>query len=97
MTLKDMKTAPLLIAWYLRSQGFRAITLPPFGIYAVKGSENDEPLAVHENAHWQQYERMGFLWFYVTYLWFLLRRGYWEHPMEIEARIAEHTFRESKK
>ena len=84
-----MKTAPKLIAAYLRWQGYRAITLPPFGIYAVPGSENDECLARHENVHWQQYQRMGAVRFYVTYLWLLMRHGYINHPMEIEARSAE--------
>ena len=84
-----MKTAPKLIAAYLRWQGYRAITLPPFGIYAVPGSENDKSLARHETVHWMQYQRMGAVRFYVTYLWLLMRHGYINHPMEIEARSAE--------
>lgn len=84
-----MKTAPRLIAAYLRWQGFRAITLPPFGIYALPGSENDTSLARHETVHWQQYQRMGAVRFYATYLWFMVRYGYIKHPMEIEARSAE--------
>ncbi len=84
-----MKTAPRLIAAYLRWQGYRAITLPPFGIYAVPGSENDKSLAQHETVHWTQYQNMGAVRFYVTYLWLLMRYGYMNHPMEIEARKAE--------
>ena len=84
-----MKTAPRLIAAYLRWQKFRAITLPPFGIYAIEGSTQDVRLAKHENAHWEQYKRMGFFGFYATYLWFMLVYGYEKHPMEIEARKAE--------
>ena len=84
-----MKTARHLIAWHLRRQGFRAITLPPFGIYALPGSEDDEQLARHETVHWIQYQRMGAVRFYATYLWLLLRHGYWNHPMEIEARQQE--------
>lgn len=84
-----MKTAPRLIAAYLRWQGYRAITLPPFGIYALPGSEHDERLARHETAHWIQYQRMGVVRFYVTYLWQLMRYGYQNHPMEIEARQQE--------
>lgn len=85
-----MKTASPFLAWFLRLQGFRAITLPPFGIYAVPGSERDEQLARHETAHWLQYQRMGAARFYVTYLWLLLRHGYWDHPMEVEARQVEN-------
>jgi hypothetical protein len=33
---------------------------------------------------------MGLLQYYVTYLWGLVRYGYRNHPMEIEARAAEH-------
>ena len=84
-----MKTAPRLIAAYLRWQGYRAITLPPFGIYALPGSENDKRLARHETVHWDQYQNMGAVRFYVTYLWLLMRYGYMNHPMEIEARNAE--------
>lgn len=84
-----MKTAPRLIAAYLRWQGYRAITLPPFGIYALPGSENDPALQRHENVHWRQYQSMGAVRFYVTYLWLLMRHGYIKHPMEIEARSAE--------
>ena len=84
-----MKTAPRLIAAYLRWQKFRAITLPPFGIYAVPGSEHDKRLQRHEQAHWDQYKRMGLVKFYVIYLWQLARHGYLMHPMEIEARAKE--------
>jgi hypothetical protein len=40
-------------------------------------------------AHWAQYQRMGAVRFYAVYLWLLLRHGYQNHPMEIEARRAE--------
>lgn len=81
-----MKQAPRLIAAYLRWQGFRAITLPPFGIYALYDSLNDKALERHELVHWEQYKRMGAVRFYATYLWMLIRYGYEKHPMEIEAR-----------
>ena len=81
-----MKKAPWLIATFLRIQGFKAITLPPFGIYALLDALNDQELEQHELVHWEQYKRMGAMKFYVTYLWLLARHGYWNHPMEIEAR-----------
>lgn len=84
-----MKQAPKLLAWWLRKIGMGAITLPPFGIYAIPERLNEERLARHENAHWEQYKRMGFLGFYAAYLWYSLRYGYWDNPMEIEAREAE--------
>ena len=84
-----MKTAPAIIQWWLRVNGYRAITLPPFGIYCMPNSINDSHLARHESAHWDQYQRYGLLGFYCRYLWYMLRYGYEKHPMEIEARQKE--------
>jgi hypothetical protein len=33
---------------------------------------------------------MGVLRFYLTYGWYTLRYGYWNNPMEVEAREAEN-------
>ena len=84
-----IRVAGRVLAWVLRKAGRWAICLPPFGIYALPGSEDDAQLARHEQTHWRQYERMGAVRFYVTYLWLLMRHGYWNHPMEIEARQKE--------
>ena len=84
-----MKPAPKLLAWWLRKIGMSAITLPPLGIYAVQECLNDERLARHEGKHWEQYQRMGLFKFYGLYLWYSLRYGYRNNPMEIEARAAE--------
>lgn len=62
------------------------ITLPPFGIYIRPGHEYNTRLQAHEAVHWEQYERMGLVMFYVRYLWGLIRYGYTAHPMEVEAR-----------
>jgi len=78
-----MKPAPWFIAWMLKRLGKAAITLPPWGIYALPGHEY---LASHEQVHWQQYERMGFWRYYLTYLWYQIRYGYENNPMEVEAR-----------
>lgn len=43
----------------------------------------------HERVHVAQIERMGRLKFLAVYAWLLLRHGYQQHPMEIEAREAE--------
>ena len=80
-----MKPAPILLAWLLTKLGKQAITLPPWGIYVLPGHEG---LLAHEQVHWQQYERMGFWRYYVTYLWYQIRYGYENNPMEVEARKA---------
>lgn len=75
--------------WFLRtvmSKRFIAITLPPFGIYAREPHVENELIAKHEAVHWAQYERMGALKYYGTYLWQSIRHGYTDHPMEVEAR-----------
>ena len=78
-----------LVRAYLQRTGFAGITLPPWGVYVLASRIGDERLARHELAHWRQYERMGAVRFYATYLVGLLRYGYRRHPMEIEAREAE--------
>lgn len=81
-----MKIAPAPIRWFLKVAGYKAITLPPFGIYAMPESANSELLRRHEMVHWEQAQRYGTLGFYARYLWFTLRHGYWNNPMEVEAR-----------
>lgn len=84
------KPARHIIRWFLRTFGYGGITLPPFGIYILAERLSSEQLVRHEQAHWQQYERKGCLGFYVTYIWYTIRHGYWNNPMEIEARKAEN-------
>jgi hypothetical protein len=57
--------------------------------YALPECCGDARLLRHEQAHWRQYQRMGVLKFYAVYLWYSLKYGYRNNPMEIEAREAE--------
>jgi hypothetical protein len=84
------RPAPRVIRWFLRTFGFAGVCLPPFGIYILAERMQDEGLIRHEQAHWEQYKRMGLLGFYVTYLWLTIRHGYWNNPMEVEARAAQN-------
>ncbi len=84
-----MKRAPGWLQAILRWRGFTAVTLPPFGIYALPERMTSVRLHRHEIKHWEQYKRMGLVRFYVTYLWLTLRHGYKMNPMEVEARAAE--------
>lgn len=74
------------IRWWLKAWGFDGITLPPRGVYVLAEKQGDERLVRHEAVHWAQYERMGAIKFYATYLWYTLRHGYQNNPMEVEAR-----------
>lgn len=89
MDVGKVRTASGLIRWWLKLTGYAGITLPPFGIFIVSERINDERLIRHEQVHWQQAQKLGVVRFYVQYLWFNLRYGYHNNPMEIEARAAE--------
>jgi hypothetical protein len=67
----------------------QASALPPVGIYILAEHLYSDRLIRHEQAHWRQWQRMGTIRFYTEYLWGLLRHGYRNHPMEIEARGEE--------
>ncbi len=83
-----MMTIHLMPRWMQRTLRLRTagITLPPFGIYLRPGHEDNTVLQAHEAVHWEQYERMGLIMFYVRYLLGLAMHGYTAHPMEVEAR-----------
>jgi len=78
-----------LIRWFLRTFGYGGITLPPFGIYILDERLGEDRLVRHEQCHWRQAQRMGVMRWYATYIWFTIRHGYWNNPLEIEARAAE--------
>ena len=80
------RMAPGWIKALLKPFGFGAITLPPFGVFFVNPWDETSKLYKHESVHWEQYQRMGAIRFYLTYLWYQLRYGYRNNPMEIEAR-----------
>ena len=82
--------APHIVRWFLRATGFGGITLPPLGIYILAEHLHSQRLIKHEQAHWRQWQRMGTIRFYAAYLWGLVRYGYQNHPLELEARAAEN-------
>lgn len=43
----------------------------------------------HELVHIEQFRRLGWFKFVVQYLWFSYKFGYFENPLEVEARNAE--------
>jgi hypothetical protein len=83
------RPAPHVIRWFLRAAGFGGITLPPLGIFILPERLHQGWLVRHEQAHWQQAQRMGVVRFYATYIWYTIRHGYRNNPMEVEAREAE--------
>jgi hypothetical protein len=77
-----------LIGWTLRRTGFAGVTLP-WGIYILPERLQDERLVRHEQAHADQIAQYGVIGFYARYLWFTLRHGYRNNPLEEKARKAE--------
>jgi hypothetical protein len=77
-----------LIGWTLRRTGFAGVTLP-WGIYILPERLQDERLVRHEREHARQIEEHGVIGFYARYLWFTLRHGYRNNPLEVSARRAE--------
>lgn len=81
-----IKEAKHLVKLFLVSTGYAGITLPPFGIYILKERINETTLRNHELVHWEQYKKLGTIGFYAKYLYYNLKYGYWNNPMEVEAR-----------
>lgn len=80
------KPARGLVGWILRRTGFAGVALAPWGIYILPERMYSDALIRHEQVHWQQYQRMGLLKYYGTYLYQVIRYGYRNAPMEREAR-----------
>lgn len=76
--------------WLQPFAKFNAITLPPFGMFFNFGNFVDSTIK-HELVHWEQYKRFGFLGFYLLYLYYTLKYGYENNPMELEAYAVNET------
>jgi hypothetical protein len=71
-------------------RGYAAIT---FGHVIISAALPSEALWRHERRHVEQYEQLG-LAFIPLYLWYMLRHGYGEHPLERDASGAARLFDE---
>lgn len=67
--------------WY-----FRGMMIPYLGIFINIKHADDAHLIIHENIHWQQFQRMGCALFLFRYLFQLIFIGYDTMPLEMEAR-----------
>ena len=68
---------------------FRAMTIPPFGIFILHKYKGDDQVLQHDLIHWKQYKRMGIIMYYLRYIVQLIFIGYDTMPMEMEARQKE--------
>lgn len=65
-----------------------AITWPWRTIWVLGEFDGNQPLYVHELTHIAQIKRDGAWRFAVSYIWQLMRYGYWNISYEIEAYAA---------
>lgn len=75
--------------WLLDRFGFDGITLPWGAIHMREAFFFDPWLREHELQHVRQIERLGRVRFCVRYVYEMVRYGYWQSPLEEEARHAE--------
>jgi hypothetical protein len=76
--------------WLFRLPGMMGgIVLYPYILFRQGHGSVMRQLYRHELEHFYQVQRDGWLRFYVRWLWFTFRHGYWDNPYEVEAREAE--------
>jgi hypothetical protein len=78
------------VPWVLSP--YRAMTIPPFGIFIKKKYRGDKKILNHDMVHWEQYQRLGLFRFYLLYFKQFIQYGYDNMPMEIEARYEEDEY-----
>jgi hypothetical protein len=65
---------------------FTGMALPPFGIILSTQASNLAQVLMHEWTHFLQAEELWYIGFWIVYAVLWLAYGYWNHPMEREAR-----------
>lgn len=81
-----------IIEWFLRTTGYGGITMPWRKVYILEERLDETGLRNHEMVHIEQIDRLGAWKYAIMYLWYLVRYGYKNHPMEIEAREKSGTW-----
>lgn len=66
------------------------MVLYPFMLFKRSKEEVTDKLFRHELEHVYQVRRLGWLKFYITYLWYLVTKGYKNNPYELEANAREN-------
>lgn len=66
---------------------FAAITISKnTALYRNSQSLDRTDLRVHEEVHMDQYKKYTWIGFVVLYTYYSIKYGYWNNPLEIEAR-----------
>jgi hypothetical protein len=66
------------------------MTIYPFILFRKSKEEITDSLFRHELEHIYQVERIGWIKFYVTYLWHNVKAGYRNNPYELQAEEREN-------
>lgn len=90
-TIKENSILAKMAMWKLQSHNMAIVFGRCIHLYGVSKEEFlfNERWLRHELKHIEQYERLGFVRFILTYLWQTLRVGYDKCGLECEAREAE--------
>jgi hypothetical protein len=78
-----------LLRWLLEHTRWAGVALPPFGVWIEPAHIDNAALVRHELRHLEQAKERGTLNWYLTYLWYTVRYGYRNNPLEVDARAAE--------
>lgn len=80
-----------IAAWKLRTARCAMVLGNRIFLYGISEREflEDEALLRHEVCHVLQWKRLGYMGFLFFYLWWSIRYGYYQNPLEREARDAE--------
>lgn len=89
--VKENTVQGKLAALLLKSHGAAIVFGKTIYLYNISKTEflSNPRLVRHELKHVEQYAQFGFLGFLMRYGWYSLRFGYYNNPLEKEARAAE--------
>lgn len=84
--MKNHVLMPKLLT-YVFPKKFNAITISKkTALYRNKETLQNKKVNIHEEIHMEQYERYTWFGFIIMYAFYSIRYGYWNNPLEIEAR-----------
>ena len=86
-----MKIRPVYNFILLRKSWIGGITIYPFIFFKRKKEEVTDTLFRHELQHIYQVRELGWLSFYLSYLWENIRHGYKGNRFELAADLMENT------
>ena len=80
--------------WSKSKSGSKGVAFWPF-IFMTE--PEDKKLLIHEKHHLKQQVKGLLVFFYIKYVYYSIRRGYWDNPYEVEAReVADEWERKQK-